>query len=77
MQVQIKNIDGENAIENAAHIMGRINTAVVHETAVMEEVDDFQYFEDQLKVAEKLGSCTRVARNQRPMTVILGIVLAI
>lgn len=48
-----KILTGDNAIENAVHIMGRINTAVVHETAVMEGVDDFQYFERSIKGGRK------------------------
>ena len=57
--------------------MGRINTAVVHETAVMEGVDDFQYFERSIKGGRKAWSCTRTARNQTQVTVILVTVLAI
>ena len=34
-----------NAIKNSVHGMGRINIGVVHETAVRDGFDDFQYFE--------------------------------
>ena len=61
---------------NAAHIMGRINTAVVHETAVMEGSMISNILKDQYKVAEKLGSCTSGAKPKANDGV-LGIVLAI
>ena len=66
-----KILTGDNAIENAVHIMGRINTAVVHETAVMEGVDDFQYFERSIKGGRKAWELHKNSRNQTQVTVIL------
>ena len=61
-----KILTGGDAIENSVHIMGRINTPVVHETAVMEGFDDFEYFERSIKGGRKAWELHKGGMKQPP-----------